>query len=317
MNLFYFAEFYYRYVFDATDNVLQIKTMQRWIQRHVRINAFSFRNDHFFKDKDSKELRLAVVGDSYTYGYGIEDEADRYGNLLEQKLNETCSYSGGTAKVYNLARPGMNTREEVETIRLFAKEHHVEGVIVGYTLDDARSNRTPLHTDVCYNRIFQYQNNPLLKFIIGKSFAAEYWYVRLYGKLFTRDYTNKCWGNSQQALYNDPEIWLRHMVDLKSLIDLTRKERIGLAVVIFPAIQELGDDYPAEFIHERVAKFFIENNLPVVDLLPIYIQYKPQELMANKHDFHANEFAHLLAYEALYEKIKTEPWAQCRHLKND
>lgn len=312
VHLFYLAEIYYRYIFDATDNVLQTKTMQRWIQRHVRINAYSFRNDHFFKEKDPKELRLAVVGDSYSYGYGIENEADRYSNLLESKLNQTCQASGGTAKVYNMARPGMNTKEEAETIRLFAREHHVDEVIVGYTLDDARSNRTPLHTDVCYNRIFQYKNHPLLRLLIDKSFAIEYWYVRLYGKLFARDYTNQCWGNSQQTLYQDPEIWLRHIKDLKSLIDLTRKDNIGLVVIIFPEIQELGENYQGTFIHERIIKFFTENKIPTIDLLPVYLKYKPQELMANKHDFHANELGHRLAFEALYETIKDKPWAQCK-----
>lgn len=311
VHLSYGLEIYYRYVFDATDNTLQIKTMQRWIDRHVRINAFSFRNDHFFSDKDPKELRLAAIGDSYTYGYGIEDENNRYSNLLEKKLSQTCAPKGGTVKVYNMGRPGLNTREELEIIEL-AKNYKVDGIVLGYTLDDARSNRTARHTNICYNRIFSYRHNSFLNWLVQKSFAVEYLYVRLYNMLHAREFTQSCWTESFEALYRDPEIWVRHLKELKNLVDYTRENELGLAVVIFPNIVALGENYSARDIHQNIATFFRKNNIPVIDLLDVYAGRSPDDLLVSRRDFHANELGHSLAATAIFETIKNENWAQCR-----
>ncbi|MBI2009812.1 MAG: SGNH/GDSL hydrolase family protein [Candidatus Chisholmbacteria bacterium] len=315
VHLLYGLEIYYRYIFDATDNTLQIKTMQRWIDRHVRINALSFRNDHFFSDKDPKELRLAAIGDSYTYGYGIENENDRYSNLLEKRLSATCAPQGSTVKVYNMARPGMNTREELEILKM-AQNYKVDGIILGYTFDDARSNRTALHTNICYNRIFSYRHNPLLNWLLQKSFALEYLYVRAYNLFNAREFTQTCWTETFEALYRDPEIWIRHLQELKNLIDYTRENNLGLAVVIFPNIVDLGEDYSARDIHQNVATFFKANNIPVIDLLDVYAGLSPDDILVSRRDFHANELGHSLAAEAIYETINPEPWAQCKN-QND
>lgn len=311
VHLFYGLEVYYRYIFDATDNTLQIKTMQRWTDRHVRINAYSFRNDHFFSEKDTRELRLAAIGDSYTYGYGIEDETDRYSNLLEKRLSEACASTGGTVKVYNMGRPGLNTAEELEVFKT-AKRFRIDGIILGYTLDDARSNRTARHTNICYNRIFSYRQNPFLNWLLQKSFALEYLYVRVYNLFHAREFTQTCWTESFEALYHDPEIWVRHLKELKNVIDYTREHQLGLAVVIFPNIVDLGADYSARDIHQRVATFFRANNIPVIDLLDVYAGYSPDDLLVSRRDFHANELGHSLATTAIFETIKNENWAQCR-----
>ena len=312
VNLFYALEIYYRYIFDSTDNILQMKTTQRWIQRHVRINAFSFRSDHFFREKDPKELRLSVVGDSIAYGYGVKDENDRFSNLLEQKLTQTCSSKGSAVKIYNISKPGMNTSEEKTAIRQYAHEYLTDAVILAYYLNDTRSNRTPLHTDICYNRIFQYQKHPFWNFLLGKSYAVEYLYVRAYSLLRASQYTSRCWTGTELDAYYDPEIWIRHLKDLKDIIEYTRKENMGLAVAIFPMIKDLNTTYPARLIHDRLGKFLKENDVMTIDLLPVYEKYPPEKLMVSSQDFHPNEFAHKLAFEAIYEQIKNESWVQCK-----
>lgn len=310
-HLFYGFEIYYRYIFDQTDNVLQIKTTQRWINRHVRINAYSFRNDHFAKDKNPKELRLAAIGDSYTWGYGIKDENMRYSNLIESKLSQDCNSHGSTVKVYNLALPGMGTKEEFSAVTM-AHDHQVDGIILGYTLDDPRPNRTPVHTDICYNRIFQYKKRPLLSLLIDNSFAFEYLYVRAFNILFASEFTQSCWSSSHQAFYQDPEIWIRHLNDLKRIIDYTVQNKIGLAVVIFPNINQLRKDYPLSEVHQRLVDFFTHNQIPVVDLLPPFSKYSLDQLMVNPRDFHANKLGHQIAADSLYEQIKVHPQFQCK-----
>ncbi len=59
----------------------------------VRINAYGFRDT---KDlKDSRERDFFVVGDSFGFGWGV-DEEDRYSNLLASMLE---------SEVYNISVP--------------------------------------------------------------------------------------------------------------------------------------------------------------------------------------------------------------------
>lgn len=304
VNVFYGFELYYRYFFDVTDNIFQIKTMQRWKDRHVIINAFGFRNDHFFQDKDAREVRIAVLGDSYTWGYGLKNQADRWGDLLGQKLSQVCANLGKTVKIYNLAMPGMSTRNEAELIKEYFKRYKIDAAVIGYYMDDGSSELTARHIQPCYNRIFAYRYNPLLTQIINNSYAAEYFYIRFYNRFIIPRFGDECWTLSNEKEYQDPELWIRHIKRLQEIVDYTKGHDIPLAFIIIPYLKSLGPNYPATAIHQRLVTFFEENKIPVVDLLPIYSQYKSTDLMVNQFDYHANELGHRLAFENLYANIK-------------
>ena len=47
-----------------------------------------------------------------------------------------------------------------------------------------------------------------------------------------------------------------------------------------------------------------ENSFYFLDLLPVYRKYDEKKLFLNKYDSHPNEFAHNLAAEAIYNKLK-------------
>jgi len=82
VTLFAIGEFYFRYVFDQTDNVYQLKTTQNWVRRHVTWNSDGFRGPHFSVDKNPSETKIFFLGDSYTFGHGIKQVEDRYSQVL-------------------------------------------------------------------------------------------------------------------------------------------------------------------------------------------------------------------------------------------
>jgi len=311
VNLFYGLEIYFRYFFDRTDNIFQIKTTQRWKDRHVIINAFSFRDDHFFIDKDPRELRIAVLGDSYTWGYGIKDRVNRWGDRLQQQLTKDCETKGKTVKVYNLAMPGMSTRDHTQLINDYVKKYKIDAIIIGYYMDDGNSDMTPRHIEPCYNRFFSYRYIPIVRDLINSSYALEFFYVRFYNRFIFPSFGDQCWTLSYEKQYSDPELWVRHLQRLQGIIDYTRDNNVGLAFMMIPYLKFLSPNYPATDIHKRLVTFFEENEVPVVDLLSIFSEYKPVDLMVNQNDYHANELGHQLASQAIYNKIKDNDKFTC------
>jgi len=304
VNLFYALEIYYRYIFDATDNIFQIKTTQRWKDRHVVINAFGFRNDHFFEDKAANEIRIMVLGDSYTWGYGIKNQADRWSDLLGQQLNQDCRNFGKTVKIYNLALPGMSSRDEAKLIKDYLLKYKIDAVVIAYYLDDGGSELTARHIQPCYNRIFAYRYVPVLREALNASYALEYLYVRFYHRFVFPTFGEVCWTLNYEQQYYDPELWVRHLLRLQEIINYTRENQVTLAVFLLPYLKFIGPAYPATSIHQRLVNFFEANKVAVLDLLPIFSNYKPKELMVSQFDYHANELAHRLAFKSLYLKIK-------------
>ena len=309
---FFVGEIYYRYIFDATDNVYHIKTTRRWIDRHVQYNSSGYRDDHFWTDKDARETRIAFIGDSYTFGYGIKNMNNRYTETLGAKLKSQCA-DQKTLKTYNFGLPGNQSQTYVKQVPLEVMRYQPDAIIMQYYMDDIDGDRPQeLTTRPLEQTIYAYKNQPIINFILGHSYFLEYWYIRL-AALISPQHN---WGeliNYNENLYRNPEVWQRHLGSLQSIISSTRGgTKIPLIVFIIPLSHRLGSDYPLTDIHQKLIDYFDELNVPVVDMLPILNQYRPNQIMVSKRDFHLNELGHQLIAEELYKLVKDHPAFQCR-----
>lgn len=296
------AELYFRYVFDQTDNVFQIQTTQRWADRHTILNGFGYRDEQFSQEKDPKETRIAVLGDSFTWGYGINNQADRYSDIIQTKLSASCG-EPDRIKAYTMALPGRNTRDHLDALRNMS-HFNFDSVILGYYMDDASSEQSVRHFQHCYHKVFGYRRNPVLKSVLDNSFFLQYLWVRLYNRFLNPDYAKTCWDNNYAALYQDPEVWNRHLLELQQLLNYTKDKKMNLAVIIFPFMNMIGPNYPAAQPAQRLTSFFELQDIPVVNLAPLLSNYSPKQIMVSPRDFHANEFVHRLAAEKIMEKIQ-------------
>lgn len=304
------AELYFRYVFDQTDNVFQIQTTQRWANRHTILNGFGYRDEQFSQEKDSKETRIAVLGDSFTWGYGINNQADRYSDIIQTELSKSCG-EPDRIKAFTLALPGRNTRDHLEILRNMS-HFNFDSVILGYYMDDASSAQSVRHFQHCYHKVFDYRRNPVLKSVLDNSFFLQYLWVRLYNRFLNPDYAKTCWDNNYASLYQDPEVWSRHLLELQQLINYTKDKNMDLAVLIFPFMNLIGPDYPAAQPARRLTAFFEQQNIHVVNLAPMLENYSPKQVMVSPRDFHANEFVHRLAAEELMKKISGQTGFKCK-----
>ena len=83
---------------------------KKW-RKNLRINRFGFRERDFELEKAANRYRIAIIGDSLTFGKGIAEQ-DRFSNLLEQRLNSENRRRDFSYEVLNFGRPGANTLDE-------------------------------------------------------------------------------------------------------------------------------------------------------------------------------------------------------------
>ncbi|MFP4500248.1 MAG: SGNH/GDSL hydrolase family protein [Candidatus Hydrogenedentota bacterium] len=98
----------------------------------MQINEAGFRDDPFTKAKAPGTYRIAVVGDSVTFGWNLVHE-ELYTEVLEAMLNDQFDR---TYEVYNFAVDGYNAEQELELIKTRVLPYNPDIILVGYVAND-------------------------------------------------------------------------------------------------------------------------------------------------------------------------------------
>lgn len=287
---FTLTEAYFRFVYDQSDGLGFLKVNSKWHERHVLVNGDFKRDREFVIQKTTGIKRICAIGDSITFGYGIENVNNRYTEILAKKLLDDKHQ----VEIYNLAVSGGNTRDAIDTYRKF-KFLDCDIVLYQYTLNDIRTNEDQAKLFGESSRL-----SPLVKSITDRSYFLDFLYWRLsqryastFEKLKAIDFQE----------YEDSGEMTRHLAELHQLSGEIKNDGTKMIVVIFPMFYSLDNNYPG-WIHALIGSYSEKEGATVVDLLPLAIGHDVRDLRASPFDAHPNEYFHNLAAQSLYEPIK-------------
>jgi hypothetical protein len=106
---------------------------RRWYQSgEVRNNTFGFRERQFDPAKAPGVYRVAVVGDSFTFGNGIRQQ-DRYSDLVQSRLPSHF-------EVLNFGIPGANTPEHRVMVQRLVRDVHPDFILLQWYVNDAEDD---------------------------------------------------------------------------------------------------------------------------------------------------------------------------------
>jgi len=110
------TEFALRFIFRDVTTTVDTRSFfgQRW-RKTIRQNTQGFRERNFDLLKPEGVYRIAVIGDSITFGQGIE-EKDRFTNLSEKEFNSENSRRG-RYEVLNFGIPGAETVHHLDILK--------------------------------------------------------------------------------------------------------------------------------------------------------------------------------------------------------
>ncbi len=289
---FTISEAYFRYIYDVSDGLGFLRVNQKWQQRHVVYNSYFFRDHDFKIEKKEGITRIGVLGDSITFGGGIENVNNRFSNLLEQKLKN----AGYNVEIYNLGKPGYDTDGEIQEYQK-VKDLNFDIIIWEYFLNDIQLKGKSTGTDILDKAS---QKGKVVNFLSNKSYFFDYFYWRLASR-WQRTLLEL--RTADLARYHDTQALEIHKMQIAQFIEDLKQDNKKVVVVIFPLFAFLGPDYPATNIHHDMGGFFQDNGSEVIDLLDYLKGKNGRDLWASQFDSHPNEAVHALAAEKIFEKI--------------
>jgi len=259
----------------------------------IRVNNVGFR-DRDVPPKSDK-YRIAVVGDSFTWGQGVE-EKDRFSDLIEQAL-------GPGYEVFNFGRPGDNMPEHLDVLTQ-ALATKPDFILLQLYINDwetpsmQRPTPKPLVPDA-WNRALERQS--ILYDLLRNQWDAVQEKIGItdsYAKYMERNLRDPNSPNAKQA-YGQ----------LGEFLDRAHEAHVGVGVVLFPAPDSLGPrgrDYPFRYLHEGTAHVCAERNAPFLDLLPLYSTVDdPKALWVSPFDAHPNALSNRMAADAILTRFNS------------
>lgn len=132
----------------------------------VTTNSQGLRESHFIEREHPQVFRIVVIGDSVTFGQGVNDE-ETYSRLLQHQLQER--YGWKNCQVVNVSRRGAGPGEYLQYLHLALEKLKPDLIVLGYyTLNDCPVRqpyvpRTPKELEKLWNDILrESQPHPLL-----------------------------------------------------------------------------------------------------------------------------------------------------------
>jgi len=275
----------------------------------ARINKDGMRDRDYPLRKPGDTFRIAVVGDSITFGYNVEAR-DTYAKRLEELLNKDLE---GTwqFEVMNFGVSGYNVIQIAENLRTKVLKYDPDLLLYGYCLNDPQEYSHEmerlldrLQADERYYLNTRRYSRGLL------AHSKLFLLTRYMFELSTQDM--QAVGDEADVSIDPQVIALRkgnyasYFKGIYSSGDGSQRLKQGLEMisnatdvplvaVIFPIFSDL-EDYPLTSVHELVKKEFLDNGHQVIDLLDTYAHAMEQPGHAlNYEPLHPTPAGHLLA----------------------
>lgn len=253
-----------------------------WMQQYGSLNNAGYRGRDYSLTKPENAFRIYTIGDSYTFGWYINNLQDTFPAIIEKELQKK---SEKRIEVINAAFWGFNIYEEVNRFLWEGKQYHPDIVLFGLNHFEANL------PDINYIRRDHFLPQILLSsslydFLIGKYFRVE------------TDRRNYELQRSVFSQKNSPS-WNTFVQQILILKQGVEKSGAKLAVLLFPYIHPLNANIPYDFyaFHKKMRQFGKENSIIIIDPLDDFLAYKDKnELSLTPVDPHPSvKMNHMVA----------------------
>ncbi|MSR56265.1 MAG: SGNH/GDSL hydrolase family protein [Planctomycetaceae bacterium] len=297
------VELYFAVIYDQSDSFNMTNVSKHWFTRHIKpvqktLN-FNDGQSTVYRDLQAFPTQLAdgqqhlcFVGDSFTFGHGVPNCADRFSDRIGVSLERQAP---GKFVVSNLADAGLDLN------------------VIAWLIEELARDKLPVDTIVyvmCLNDIekFNPETEALYREIAARapqSFLLRdtYFFNLLYYRM--QQLQSPRIGGYYSYLQDSYAsiAWYKMQAKLDDLRRLCVHSRMQLRVAVFPFLHNLGPDYPFTRAHRQIVEYCEQHDIPVLDLQPVLEPHIAKGLTVSRLDAHPNERAHALAAEAIEREL--------------
>ncbi len=261
----------------------------------VRINTDSLGNRSLIAGqtygiKQPGQYRIAVFGDSCTFGHGLRDTANTFPCRLESLLTEGEPLP---VQVINFAASAYSVREMTASLRERALPLAPDLALMAIIPDDLNLDRTP---DL--DR-WGFHHNRERSGWIDKDSRFKRILRGVHSVYFIRDHIPLLRPRSQAPPPSPPPPPQESMDYIRSFLRIAATNYIPARIVLLPT---QTDKPGARLIRERLEA----ESLPYIDLSDIADDLTRGEFQVNRYNTHPSAKLHALIAEALAEFVRNE-----------
>ncbi len=262
-----------------------------------RRNQYGLRGPDHAGPRLATTRRVLLIGDSFTFGEGVEDGALIFPAVLERELNDGPRPAGvERVEILNGGIPGSHSQEWVDLWAKVGAAFAPDVVVVVFFLRDGsrvsakKGFFDPIRKDI------------VLRNRDSRLYQSSYAFRMLRDRL-DRAHVERLYADAIGAAYfgdeSQTEEWRNAQANLAKLRDLARAQGATFGFVVFPILVELNEDYPFRPVCELLVDFAEENGMPTLDLLPAFLGQDGPDLWVAPLNQHPNPAGHAIAARAL------------------
>ncbi|MFN0152316.1 MAG: SGNH/GDSL hydrolase family protein [bacterium] len=269
----------------------------------VRTNASGYRGAELDVAKAPGTFRIALLGDSMTFGWGVRDE-ETFAVQLAEMLAD--AFPDRRWEVENFAMIGSNTAQQAEAFALDVAPRAPDLVLVGFFMNDvdppvlaaaAKTAAPAAGIAPAPRRASRLRVPPLRTVQFVKSRGAAL--ARRFG-IAPR---GSAVGRYADTFAARAPGWLACEAGIRTLATDVRASGGRFGVVVLPFIVSLDDSYPLRAAHEQVVAFCASAAIEHLDLLPAFLGKSASALSVTPLDNHMNAAGHAIAARAIFDWI--------------
>lgn len=256
-----------------TQGTYKLNSSYTW---SYKINSEGFRGDEIDKEKNPDEKRVIFLGDSYTFGWAInqnETYISRLNNLLNR--NKSQRY-----QLINMGMPGYNTIQEAALLKTKGLKFNPDLIVLEYTINDEEPQHSvPENPNITY----KYSNSWLLDYTLEQLNIIFFQNKQI----FTTNIQKHDF-NYLKGFQPDSHKWRDSKKALFNIIQLGRKNHTPLILIILPDFPSVfRSNYPFYSIHQSIFNWAHEYQIDVIDLQPNFMG-KDYQNYTVRGDWHPN-----------------------------
>jgi len=231
-------------------------------------------NEYGMKDtpiNEKADIKILLLGDSVSWGDGIDEIHLLYPSLLEQSLNKLSNNK--TYEVINAAVLGYSTFQEARYLKLYGLKFHPDLIILQFCLNDVYER---------YLNVSEYGgDNMFLGIDTRKGSPGIYGFFLRHSRAFEHLLRFLQWRARREEEYDvkkmtrdqlSPELeqaWRTTLSDVDDIYQTAAQNHISFLLVITPYNFQLDDPNNLRQPQDRLIEFARSRGIAYVDLLPI------------------------------------------------
>lgn len=270
------------------------------------INSFGFRDGKRTLEKPANTFRILMLGDSFTEGWGVAQDKT-FSALLENKLN---SMNSGRFEVINMGVASYSPLLEYVQLKNIGLEFKPDLVILNF-------DHTDFADDWHYESLASYDKNhqPVAVRAVLPSDIEQF--VRsvnekdsinnlekssfLFRMMTHLKSTN---GELMGGVLSEPSSgeFVLPERNLKLISDMLESKNIPFVFTLYPQKSHLESGGNTGYF-SVLQNFGEQNEIKVLNLLPLFESYKNPNDLYFKYDMHSTEKFHELMVQGIYDYL--------------